>query len=297
MSGGIDDAALAALVRLGFTDLEARAYVFLLGESPATGYRVAQGTGRPAANVYKALESLERKGAILVEDGEVRHVRPVAVDELLAQLEAGFRRDRDEAEVALRSLDEPGVDEGVYTLSTADQVFARARTMIAATESDLVIDASPNVIDALESDLAAAMDRGIRVAAFAYGPSGLDDRATVVRHPDSKGVRSRWASWILLIVDGSRSLLGFLDESADHVQQAVYTGSPLISFSLLTGSISEMGIAEMRALLDDGADASVLRARFDALQARLDPAASPGFHRVQRLVGRTSVSPPDVSND
>jgi len=50
--------AAELLVPFGFTNLESEIYVFLLGESPATGYRIAQAIGKPAANTYKAIESL-----------------------------------------------------------------------------------------------------------------------------------------------------------------------------------------------------------------------------------------------
>src|SRR5688500_1986290 len=57
-----------ALQDLGFTGLEAEVYAALLEGSPVTAYRVAQQVGKAAANVYKAVESLRRKGAILVDD-------------------------------------------------------------------------------------------------------------------------------------------------------------------------------------------------------------------------------------
>jgi len=42
----------------------------LLKESPATGYRVRHAIGIAVANTYKALTSLEQKGAVIVENGE-----------------------------------------------------------------------------------------------------------------------------------------------------------------------------------------------------------------------------------
>ncbi|MDO8629132.1 MAG: helix-turn-helix domain-containing protein, partial [Phycisphaerales bacterium] len=68
---------IQTLVPLGFTPLEGEVYAILVAESPATGYRVAQAIGKPVANTYKAIESLERKGAIVVDDGESRLCRAV----------------------------------------------------------------------------------------------------------------------------------------------------------------------------------------------------------------------------
>jgi hypothetical protein len=63
------------LSTLGFTELEAAVYTFLVESSPATAYRVAQGIGRPVANTYKAVESLQQKGAVLVDETGTRLCR------------------------------------------------------------------------------------------------------------------------------------------------------------------------------------------------------------------------------
>lgn len=45
---------VAALSSLGFTELEASVYAYLVQKSPATGYRVAQAIRKPVANLsYK----------------------------------------------------------------------------------------------------------------------------------------------------------------------------------------------------------------------------------------------------
>src|SRR6185369_9415584 len=94
----------SALVPFGFTELESAAYTFLLRESPATGYRVAQGIGRAVANTYKAIESLRLKGAVMIEQAEGKLIRAVPPDELLGSLEAEFSRRRRSAARALSSV-------------------------------------------------------------------------------------------------------------------------------------------------------------------------------------------------
>src|SRR5215468_10366506 len=111
--------AIDALTRLGFTALEAEVYTFLLGEPGATGYRIAQGIGKPVANTYKALESLQRKGAILVEDDESRRFRAVPAEELLLGLERDFAQTRAQAARALARLGtDEASDDRVYQLAT-----------------------------------------------------------------------------------------------------------------------------------------------------------------------------------
>ena len=86
----IPQESVQALQTLGFSALEASIYSFLLTESTATGYRIAQALGKPVANTYKGIQALQAKGAVLVEDGSTRLCRAVPPDELMGQMERAF---------------------------------------------------------------------------------------------------------------------------------------------------------------------------------------------------------------
>jgi len=65
------------LKALGFTETEALIYGYLVENSPATGYRISHDIGKQPPNTYKAIASLEDKGAIIVEVGERKLCRAV----------------------------------------------------------------------------------------------------------------------------------------------------------------------------------------------------------------------------
>ncbi len=106
--------SVKALADLGFTHLEAEIYAFLLQESPATGYRIAQAIGKPAANTYKAIQTLEQKGAVIVEDGTSRMCRAISSEELLSQLSRDFESKRTTAMASLSRLGHATTDERIY---------------------------------------------------------------------------------------------------------------------------------------------------------------------------------------
>ena len=64
------------ILRIGFTDYEARIYVQLLqSQSPATAYEIAKRAGVPRANTYQALEALTQRRAVLpVSEEPLRYV-------------------------------------------------------------------------------------------------------------------------------------------------------------------------------------------------------------------------------
>src|SRR3954447_24395728 len=110
---------VSALEELGLSGSEAAVYAYLVQHSPATGYRVAQGIGKPVANTYKAIASLEEKGAVLVDPSSTRPCRAVPPEEFLARLEGQFQERRTRAARALsevRAAEPEEEDARVYPL-------------------------------------------------------------------------------------------------------------------------------------------------------------------------------------
>ena len=80
-------ATVDAMMELGFTEYEAKTYLALLKDSPATGYQVSKDAGIPRSMVYEALGRLANKGAIMsLPMGDTTKYAPVPVAELLDNL-------------------------------------------------------------------------------------------------------------------------------------------------------------------------------------------------------------------
>jgi sugar-specific transcriptional regulator TrmB len=232
--------AVRALVALGFTGLEAEVYACLARESPATGYRVAQTLGKPVAGIYKTLESLVNKGAVMVEEGTSRLCRAVPVDELLGRLERAFRERKLAAERALAELPEAPEDDRVYQLRSLEQAFERCRGMIDGAERVVVVDGFLIPLERLRPELEGAAARGVRVAVLTYDDADFAG-ARVIRFGQQNHplVTTFPGSWLNLVVDGSELLLAFLSRDAERLQLAVWTRSPFLAWSLHAYMISE----------------------------------------------------------
>ena len=149
--------AADALVPFGFTALESEVYAFLLKENPATGYRIAQAIGKPAANTYKAIASLERKGAVSVPDGESRQCVPVAPQTLLDRL--GRRQEADRRS-ALDALKRAAVASAPTPRLTAihgtESALGLARMMLGGARGHVLLHAHPSLLEALRPEIEAA---------------------------------------------------------------------------------------------------------------------------------------------
>jgi sugar-specific transcriptional regulator TrmB len=213
--------------------------MFLLTESPATGYRVAQALGRPVSGVYKTLDSLISKGALLADEGGSRLCRAVPYEELLSQMERSFHRRKAAAASALAELGGAATDDRIYQLTSYDQVMERCRSMLARAKTVALIDAFPNPVADLRADLEAAVERGIRIGLQVYADTELEG-ARVIRFPNNEFVRSFPGGWLIAVVDGAELLHAFLDREERVVRQAIWSSSPHLAFTLQAFMTSEL---------------------------------------------------------
>src|SRR5262249_27302628 len=286
--------AFQSLASLGFTELEAEIYVSLLQHSPATGYRVAQSIGRPVANTYKAIESLQPKGAVLVDEGASRLCRAVPAEELLAQLERTFQRRRQDAANALASLHAAPEDERVYQLQSVEQVFERCRRMLAECQDAAILDVFPRPLDELRDPLAETARRGVRIAVKAYAPAviaGVD----VVVHPQGRATLRRWPrQWLNPVTDGREHLLAFLTADLQGLHQAVWSGSAYLSWVYHGAVAAELILAGLLRNLEEKATAADLRQAIAGYQY-LFRADLPGARALLERFGKSSPSSRKVS--
>lgn len=239
--------SVKALADLGFTHLEAEIYAFLLQESPATGYRIAQAIGKPAANTYKAIQTLEQKGAVIVEDGTSRMCRAISSEELLSQLSRDFESKRTTAMASLSRLGHATTDERIYQVKSRDQVFQRAREMVGEA-TQVVLGVIPAIFaQELAEQLLAATQRGTDVALKSDQNVRIEG---VDITPDAGRTRARVT--LHLVVDAAQTLVAVFDDSG-ALLQAVWTRNPLLAVTHHDGLASELCLALVSERIAEGA--------------------------------------------
>lgn len=264
-----------ALAELGFTGLEAEVYTFLLQESPATGYRVAQAIGKPAANTYKALEGLAAKGAVAITEGASRQYRAAPWEELLAQIARRQGASRERAAAALARLPRGGQDDKVYEIGSRAQVMERLRSMIAGAGELILCDLFPGVASELAEDLAAAAARGVEVVVKVYEPVEIPGARLILRQRGSE-IYGRVPGELLdLSIDGREALLAFLRPGMEGVHQALWTASALLASRLHEAIVHELILTDLKQAVEAGAPLEDLRAVLSRHQ-HLHPVSSGG---------------------
>lgn len=284
MAKGSKD-SVEALVALGFTGLEAEVYAFLLQDSPATGYRIAQVIGKPVANTYKAIESLETKGAVLVDEGANRQCRAIPADELIARLDRAFAKKRERAAATLATLKAPDADDRVYQLRSLEQVFERCRAMLARAQVVALVDAFPDPMNELKDSLVDAGRRGITLGVKAYRPIEIEGVEVFVE-PNGERIQRGWpGQWVNIVVDGHEHLFAFLTADGAGLHQAIWSGSAYLSWVYHSALASEITLAGILDDLSRNAPIERIRERREEYM-RYFTRNEPGYRELMERFGR-----------
>lgn len=183
---------LAQLTALGFTEYEAKVYLALLQEHPATGYQIGKLAGVPRSMVYEALGRLEARGAVLKSfDEKATLYRPVSPDILLDRYEQQVQQRVADLRSSLAPL-YCRHDEGrLWTFSGRREALHYAREMIERAQIELLLVLTDDDVAALRDGLTAAHARSVRLGVILTGQAPFD-LGQVVRHPHSKQRCIRW---------------------------------------------------------------------------------------------------------
>lgn len=250
------------LLDLGYTALESEVYVLLLQEGPLTGYRVAQGLGKPAANTYKALESLAQKGAVTLDDSEKRIYSPVPAEEFLRQLDRRYASRREQAREALSGLEHSRRDDRIYRLATREQIAERCQSILERSEFAVLIDGDSGFLSDLRSAIEEASKRGVQVLIKAYEPLEIVGARVIERvRPEEIRAGVPGESFVL-DADGKEYLLARLEEDGS-VHHAIWTQAVTLAFQGYMGLINEFTLTSMMNCLRTETSVEELREAFD----------------------------------
>lgn len=175
-TGTSESDALDALHRLGFGMTEAEVLVGLHRLGTATARDVSRVTDVSRPQVYSAMEGLEQRGLINVQQANPKQFQPVSPDETAAHLRRTFERDIelvvDHLEAAVAQRDEPDEErEDMWTLRGQEAVSERIVQLIEGATSRIVFGVMDETL--LTPEIAQALrDRaGTDIDVFVLSPS------------------------------------------------------------------------------------------------------------------------------
>jgi HTH-type transcriptional regulator, sugar sensing transcriptional regulator len=239
------------LLGIGFNRLEAEVYIHMLTHKPSTAYKIGKEINKPTANVYKAIESLAKKGAVIIEDNKNKLCKAVNSNEFLSHYENSIIEKAKSAKKLLSNLNDEIADEKSYSIESVPLVFERFRSMMSRCKTIAVVDAFPKALNLVVVAIEEATKRGVEVYVEAYQPikiKGADVTCAII----GEKALTHWKSQQLnLIIDGEEHLIALMDDNLETVKQATWSSNNYMSCILHAGCLREQTIMKIMAETDN----------------------------------------------
>ncbi len=240
------------LVKIGFSEYEAKAYVALLRESPVTGYQLSKTSGVPRSMIYEVLGKLTARGAAMtLRKGDSTQYAPVPAGEFLDQL----HREHEELITSLKgdlaTLASPADLEYVWNIEGHKNIMAKAREMIGQARSRVYLALVPTTFQALCPVLEEAIERGVRAVLYTTSEINLPGCRVVVAHVSEETLGQARGLGLVLVIDGEEVLIG--EWLTANQARASWTSSPLLVFIAEHHLRTDLYLPQILALLGDRA--------------------------------------------
>jgi HTH-type transcriptional regulator, sugar sensing transcriptional regulator len=203
------------LVRLGFSQYEARTYLGLLTHGELTGYALANQTGVPQPKIYETLRRLLDRGAVVRTTARPARYVAVSSDTLLAALEDDFLSRVREVREELSRLPQANTEEPhgfVRRLSGWDNVLPQALAAVEAASTKVYLSGRSPELAALSSLVNEASKRGVTFVIVHFGPLPFSaPRGRTIRHASTEGTLypSHRAHHLAVVADSQRVVWAF----------------------------------------------------------------------------------------
>jgi sugar-specific transcriptional regulator TrmB len=195
------------LTQIGFTEYEARIYLALLQDNPATGYQLSKRSGVPRSMAYEALGRLDTRGAVLqTSDGKSTRYRPLPPQMLLARERAEHNKRIDALVQGLDELYQASDGDQIWSISGREAVLAYAAQQIQSAEVELMLVLDDLALNELDGQIGAAHARGIRLRTLLTGEGNLE-YGEIAHHPPLESELQELTDSLVVVVDAREVLI------------------------------------------------------------------------------------------
>lgn len=234
----------------------------LVREPGSTGYKVAKTLGKPVPNTYKILETLEARGAVLLDNsGKSRLYSALPIRDYINQQVYSLKYTGEKLDKELQNMSAAPPEEGVYRLANINQVYAKASAMIDSAKSNLLVDADTLPMGRLRESIEAAASRGVTVLLHCHDGESTFNGCDIIR-----SCKLDWpGDWLVVLVDGVEYLISVLAEDEEYVHQAVWSKNPFIAPCIYQGYLNKAMLYRITMMFGGNPDIKIIKAELDRL--------------------------------
>ena len=240
------------LVKIGFSEYEAKAYIALLRESPVSGYQLSKLSGVPRSMIYEVLGKLTTRGAAMtLHTGGATKYAPVPAAEFLDQL----LQEQEDLVASLKDdvahLTSAPDLEYVWNIEGHENILAKAEEMIDQAKSRIYLALLPATFPELRPVLEEAIGQDVRVVVYTTSEIELPGGQVVAAPMSEEALSQAGGLGLILVIDGEEVLIG--EWLTATRARASWTSSPLLVFIAEHHLRTDLYLPQILALLGDRA--------------------------------------------
>jgi HTH-type transcriptional regulator, sugar sensing transcriptional regulator len=218
---------VSALVAVGFSLNESRAYRALLIESPATGYEVGVRAQVPRSAVYGVLRRLVSVGAARAIAGTPERFAAAPPEELLGLLRKRFDGQASALQEAIRDFDVTPPSPDAFSVRGYERILEEAERLIGGAEDRLVVGGWPREIRRLVPELKRAAKRRVYVVAFSHAELPKLPGEVFSYGLEEAALETFWKHRLVVVADDRRTLIAATE--ATDKDDGVVSETPAIA--------------------------------------------------------------------
>ncbi len=238
--------AISRLVELGLSEYEARAYIGVLRENPASAYEIAKNSGIPSSKIYEVIRRLEARGMIQTIRGEdqKRLFIPVPPDYFTQNYRTIVEENLRAIEAELTGIETVIDTSYIWRIREYEGLIVKAKRMIDMASKTLQLVLWETEMEALRDNIHEAERRGVKMAVVHYGPTSVRIRQ-LYRHPveetiySGKGIRG-----LFIVTDSKEALAGRIGKNTTEAMWSMNECLVMIVEDYIRHDIYFMKVAE-----------------------------------------------------
>ena len=215
------------LMTLGFSEYEARTYLALLKEYPATAYETAKNSAIPSAKIYGVLSKLKERGLVLEleEEGRKRYA-PQDPDEFLDLYRRRVNGTLDTLSDDLKMEKNREDVSYIWNINSYGIFLEKAEALIRNTENYLLLSVGQEELAPLKKALREKEKEGCRIAVvyFGAGRETVEAAGQVFGHPIADTLyEERGGRGFAAVGDGKTAMVGTI--TRDYIVEGAWSTS------------------------------------------------------------------------
>ncbi|HCK99154.1 MAG TPA: hypothetical protein DHW42_03500 [Candidatus Marinimicrobia bacterium] len=244
----ISDELLNKLLKLGFTSYEARTYLGLLRNNPATGYEISHQVNVPRSVIYTILRKLEAMGIIISIHDKPRRYIPLSPKQLIPLLESDFSKRLSSLRDDLFNFNNKPETEGFWNIRGYESLMELCTSLIKETHETIYISAWKREIEQLKKSLFAAKKRGVEIVAFSFTEIDKNLGDVFAYGVDEEKLAKFWDRKIIMVTDSRDLVMG--SANMDKEQQVIWTQNRAVLTIALNYIILDITLYGQRKKMD-----------------------------------------------